>query len=899
MPAFHSIDTDLLNALRSGGFAGELRFAVNPNTVVFQAAVNQTITNSDFVSFAWDGLLQGAYTDVVAGMTFMITATDDPLELRRPLLRGLVSQAPTSSVFYCGQADINLTDGMIVTVIANFEVVQMDRVLDLVHGYLPFQKQVPLVKNMQSFYYGEDDTEFEFSFAPIGQAMADGTTVVDYTYTIDGVTYNTQNLTVTVPYGHHWCYLDIEDSDGTPFRFIFEILVCLRDDDAFMFRAHNDVRIDGSIENGWNVTTTFFAGVETLLNRTRCAIVAFDVPKSGDGSLWPNVMFVGYIVSEETAVTGDEASAILSETRFELQSFADLAAQVPVPSLAIRDEDEPTAWEQMPKPTIQRAFGHMASRYSTLASLCAIDMLYTDSTWLADDLDFEAGTLLDTINTLGERIQAKLVFFPAGDACFEINANILSDSERDALPTLLVSGSLETQDLFSYSMPIPYYRTVGQLIVGCATFYTDGSDALTLKAIAPKTGRQEGPETPVIPNQLLPSDLSEAEAIAASGQRVGDLFEYVNPATMLPNTMKDGWRLLTPSTRVWLTYDLPGTDSTRGLAIPSTERWLLLSVSLNWSVQNGTWSVQATPRLETQGGLAQRGATISPNVIETDRPVLPSLSDYDAYTPDGSLNYLTTDPDAVDRQPFDPFDMEQYTPMTTETAAAAADNTPTGDCGIVTPAVVFSDSTSQLTPRATVLGQKYTATIKGSARIFEPNPFALFVGGVNLISHVGDVWRVEMTGGSLGWGSPLDDTNCYVMQFNVISGFISTGSCLDCAGNSISFGALPQNVRYFDMGGTPGTIIDFTFTGGPPARDGDAFYEETSDGEWELYTGGRGLLINGLPVGSPPEFDENHEYSVDYIGDGNRTPFTYYDTNYDDNANRPLPIKVCGPNMGS
>ncbi len=60
-----------------------------------------------------------------------------------------------------------------------------------------------------------------------------------------------------------------------------------------------------------------------------------------------------------------------------------------------------------------------------------------------------------------------------------------------------------------------------------------------------------------------------------------------------------------------------------------------------------------------------------------------------------------------------------------------------------------------------------------------------------------------------------------------------------------------------------------------------------------------GLLVNGSPVAVPPEWNENSEYEFVYEGDGNPIPFLFYDTDYSDNSNLPLYIRVCGPGMGS
>jgi hypothetical protein len=950
MPATYDINADLLAALRSGGFAGEMRFAVNPNTVVFQATVNQTITGSSFIEFAWDGLLAGDYQDVVAGMTFFITATDDPIELRSPLLRGRVSRDPTGSAFYCNESAINLTDGMIVTVIALFEVLQRDRIGDLVDGYQAFEDLLPLVKAMQSFYYGESDTEFQFSFAPIGQAMAEGATIASYHWTLpSGTVYDTgdadtQNISATIPDGHHWCFLDVTDSGDRVFRFIFEILVCLRDDPAYMFTAHDNVDINGGVELGWNVTTTFFAGVSSLLNRTRCAIVAFDLPKVGDPDLFNNVMFVGYIVQEDTGITGDAQSSTLAQTRFELQSFAAIAGQLPVPSLPVRNDATPDAWGDIHLPTPQRTIAYLLTRYSTLASLCAIDMLYTDSTWFAGEMDLEEGTLLDSVNRIGEEIQARLVFWPQGDATFEINANFLSDDERDALPTLIASGNLEPQDLFGYSLPVPYYKTVGQVRAGCATFYADGSTPFKLDALAPATARQEGNEKPVVLAQLLQADLSQAAAETAAKQRIGDLLEYLNPPTNIPTTFKDGWRILTPSTRVWLTYDLPATDSTRGLPVEPTERWLLQTVALKWNVDNGYWDVSGTVRKETQGGLAQTSATISPNTIDTSLPVLPGLSDYDAFPPDGSLNYTSTDPLDADLQPFDPFDLSQYEPMTTEDAANVADNTPSGNCIPIVPSVTFRSNVTRSTPKATVPGQRYTIMAKGVGQINQgsescvnltisdggweasdaggnPNPnFGFWDSGSGLAPHSPDKAFYFIRAGTAGVSA-----DSVTFTFNeAVTDFRfgrQGGAAVDYSGaatTTVTFDATTDPGFFpFDLSlasyittstnlavTTTFRVTEFCYDAGgaiePLYADPRYIFNRDEDGKptnVALNPNG-GLLVNGLPI-EGLVYNDNNEYTFEYIGDGNPIPFVFYDTSYGDNQNVPLPIRVCGPNMGS
>ena len=913
MPAISELSTDQVNTIRSGGFAGQVRVAVDPSPVVFQCEVDETLVSSVFLSFAWDNTLQGDYEDVAPDMTVLNT----------------------------------------------YEALQMDRSGALVDGYLSYQNLPPAIKNMQSFYYGEDETEYPFSFAPVGQAMAQGATIDAYHWTFPaGTVYDTgdddtQNITVTVPYGHHWVFLDVTDSNDVTMRFKFEILVCDRDDTDFMFEAHGDVSINGEVETGWAASVSYFAGVEALLNRTRVAIVVFDDYKSGDG-IFPNVMFTGYLVQEDTSITADELSSTLAETSFEIQSFTAIIAQLPVPSLAIRNSASPSAWEQINLPTTQRVIWHLISRYSTFGSLCAIDFVTTDSTWFGGEMDLEATTLLESINHIAEEINAKLVFFPQGDATLEINANFLSDDDRNDLPNLIASGSITPDDLFGYSLPLPYYDTVGQLEAGFATFYTDGSTPVKLSGVAPATARQEGTESPVVLAQLLNANLTQVAAIAAAKQRIGDLLEWLNPPVLIPFTAHDGWHFLTPSTRVWVNFDLPATDSTRGLAVEASARYLLLSIALTWH-SDGTFDVTGAARLETQGGLSQVNVSVAPNVVNTDLPVLPIAPDYDAFVPDGTLNYLSTDVPEEDRQPFRGGAYVQFSPMPTGDAQNAADQYPEPTCQIISPPVNFASSGTRFTSAVTVVDEPYAITVKGSAQIGDGVQTLVYryvdnehtddttvnvgtwIDGEGFQGVLAEYDRLDIPGNDYAVRVDLEVALDQEYTINTIRLYTYIDAPLTGDGgyadvfvptDPVGYQEHPQGTQVYTFTGlslvsqTVRAVFDLGYSNDfPPTYVGadvrlvkievdvqvtgavfaDAFYSFNPDDETaaQLLPETQGLRINSTAVSVPPVYNSNHEYFILHEGDGNQIPFSFADTDYDDNQSSVLYIRVCGPGMGT
>jgi hypothetical protein len=962
MPAVAEITAEQLATVRSGGMASECRIALCPNTIVFSAEITQTITDSVFAQFTWDNALQGAYTDCIAGQTVFITATDDPAELRRPLFRGRVRTEPSATDFFINESSLALLSGYIVTVIDTYEVWQRDRNgLLYIDWDVTFTPLLPIVKDMQTFYYGENATEFQFTFTPTGQAMEEGETTDAYHWDIPGATYDSgdedsQNITVTVPYGHIWAHLTITDTGGNANIFHFEILVCPRDDTAFLFEAHDSIQINAELASGLNASTTYFAGIEAVLNRTRCAVIAFDVYKAGSG-VFNNIMFVGYLVNEDTGVAGDPISSTLAQTSFEIQSFTALAGQQFCPLLAIRNAAVPSAWDQINLPTPQRILSYLMTRYSTLGTLIPLDFQITDSTWFTGDYDLEGQTLLESINHVIEEINAGLIFYPQGDARLEINANFGSDAERDALPHLILSGNIIAADLFDYTLPLPYYKTIGQVEAGFASFQTSGADTIKLDGLAPASAWLEGNEKPVILAQLLPADLTPTEAITAAQARIGNLLEWLQPPELINITLHDGWRFLTCSYQVWVTFDLTAADNPRGLAITPDMRYLLQSLALTWSL-DGTWSITGTCRLETQGGNSQIAVSIAPTVIDTDLPVLPGLDDYDSFPPSNTLNYQSLDP-GDDLQPYGKGGLAQFKPLTTEDAGDIADGSPGLNCAVLKPSLNFKSNATRTTPNVTALNQPYIITVKGSARIGANEwihtinfangledftifpPFGTQVGGQGVTTGDGVVGIPPAGIRSVFVYQTIASTTLtsVTMTFDIVKGtytaltpaaliFLNggiatsvipallpdgTGRTLVWTGSAVVTDIELQIVASYDdvlpyaYDGSA-TLKSVTITGegtnpftGDPGGElfGDGFYQWAGENPAELYPPARGLLIDSVQPSVPPAYNENHEYTLLFNGTGNVISFLYLLSSYDDAQNLPLYVSVCGPGMGA
>src|SRR5690242_16241096 len=82
--------------------------------VVFSARINQVFSTHDMVAqFGWDGLSQGAYANVLVGMTAYIGSVEGAYDVGICRVR----KVPTSNLFYVGEtSEVDFADNLWVTV---------------------------------------------------------------------------------------------------------------------------------------------------------------------------------------------------------------------------------------------------------------------------------------------------------------------------------------------------------------------------------------------------------------------------------------------------------------------------------------------------------------------------------------------------------------------------------------------------------------------------------------------------------------------------------------------------------------------------------------------------------------------------------------------------------------
>ena len=78
---------------------------ITPNDIVWQAEVDDSKTDVVYGNFEWTNTLQGAFGDIIAGQTVLIT--DSTTDFTAPIIRGRTRLVPGATTFNINETGIN------------------------------------------------------------------------------------------------------------------------------------------------------------------------------------------------------------------------------------------------------------------------------------------------------------------------------------------------------------------------------------------------------------------------------------------------------------------------------------------------------------------------------------------------------------------------------------------------------------------------------------------------------------------------------------------------------------------------------------------------------------------------------------------------------------------------
>lgn len=888
--------------LRTSGYWSRVFTCLNPNEVVFRAQASQTIDSVPFITFTWYSADVGAYGDVWEGMVCYLSHTTS---IRDAYYRGRVRLAPSATNFYIDLNASILTNNDYIIVTRDTDLFARIRQDALVDGSVVYHDLAPQLQdhpNTIVLYDADDDGLCDYTPFQTGIPVDAAATVVDtWAWDVSGngaVTIDDPTLehpTFTFEAGYHYLLrVTYTDDNGQSNYQISQVYAVDRTFNAPVVQPVVTGSINADTDSGWTSNLTAYADVSTLIDRTHCAV--WHVQHFGDDSsdpIYDNVLMSGRIRSDSIETEGSSEAGVLQQVTFSVEGLTAYLQRLRVPNDIIRATVSPDEWGEITEPNPYRMAAYMAWAYTTLTNIASFGV--EDGSFAAYQIGGEprgidGGTALDSLNGILDPIKARMNFAPSGALFLARTASYVED--RSSLVTIT---TFELDDILSYSVARDSSRTYSQIVAFGGVFSSSLNTFIIYSAQAPSIIYGDGGDTRDITREILTANSDSTDASTELGLRASNDYAYNNPKDTLSLPLFDSYAgVLIPTNYQRWCVDFPASSNTLGIAYPDTRYWQLESVSLTINT-DGSIDVSGDFPAETSLEDAQRIAGEQPVNIEDAMPVLPVLPNDLAFPTDPLELYPTDTPTTDDYQPIDPFSgMQAYSPLPPDVAGAAAARV--GNAGCQTIRANFRSSANATGSKVTTLSAPYVFSAVGRTRYgnltLPPDQLFTVYGSITFLG--GTTWRVTTNGaGQLFWGDIGDADNCWTMSFVVHSGFISTGTCINCAGASISFGSLPASVRYFDMAGAAGSEVDFTFTDGPPDRfrDADAFYiydPDNPDVPSSPLGPTQGLFIDNSYYSGVPPYDQSHNYTgLPFTGTGNaplvRVQFDSYaakDNNY-------------------
>lgn len=650
--------------LRAGGHKSNQYLLLGQNVTVFAARVNQTTFTASFGQITFDTVTTGAYTDILEGMTVLISATDDKRAAYfvgrvRADNSGIVS---TSTVLNVNETSATVASNDYIFVLRDYRLFHelgsyTDGVYKKDYARL-FSALKPLIYGLQSTYAGVvsgSPEGFTVVFAASAVAATASATISSYVWTLPSGTTVTAGSTgsanVTVRFDasatEYWVRLVVTDSGGrTQTRYI-SVFAIPADLSTTISLGVGGANIPSDIDNGLTASVDAFAGFTSVLDNTLAVIVDVEYYGATQTSIVSAVKFVGRMRSDNNAAQTDEKIAISRKAQIEIEGVAAQMTRITTPQITLRDSSAAAVWDEITKLTIWRSVAYLLE-HSTFHNLYSLSFDSTADTFYAYQLLAPTGNMLSAANDLLKSINAALEFAPTGEARAVRNLNFLTTAERSALVTV---ADFEAQDWIGFSIEHQHVDSIGIVEASGGTYFRDGGVlpnlVVPLLSIAPGVAQGNAEGVSPLPSQVLTANVSAAVAQAELNVRAGNQFAFANGNDELNMDFRTGYNWLVPSRYQYYTFTIEASETTFGRAYTTDDKWWCKSVSARHDNESGKKEVNAVFVLETSGAdIGASGQTVDMPPPGTTAPILPYIPPtpaYPYYPPDPSI-YLPSTP---------------------------------------------------------------------------------------------------------------------------------------------------------------------------------------------------------------------------------------------------------------
>jgi len=676
MPFNITLSAPQLTAIRANGYSARQYVLLAPNTVVFQARVNQGTFTTSFASVNYDTITVGSHTSIKEGYTVYIGATTD---IRTASFIGYARRDSAGTVASATSINLNQTsadiaDNAYIMVVRDVRLwYKLARYTDTSSYFkdfiIPFRRVRPLVTGMQSAYVKVLSSGIaDFAFTPSASAVdADATSTFTWVWDADGGTFEIGTSTskdVTIRYaiaGHYMPRVTVTDSNGVSNWLTCHVFVVPSTYASVVTTGAEGATIERSIDNGNNATLRFFDGVESVPDYTFCTVWS---PNNLSTTYGTDIQFVGRLRNELIDSTIDPIDAYQPVTTFQVEGVAaELGRLFNSAKLTARNTSSPTQWDELKKLTPCRAIGYYLSEHTTLTNISALTLDDLTTTYVMLNYTFDQSSVLEQCNRLLDTTNRVFEYAPSGEIRTARKSWFESASVRNALITIVAYGMRDMQVDASggviYSISADMVTTLGKLIASGGA-YTEATNYLQVyQSFTPAVSPAQGDTNGALNGQVLTANATGYDEI---GDRCANAYAEAQPPTTMTVQLLSAYAGLIPSVSQWYTFTIPAETNNRGVAYTSADRWTLKSLTIANDPQTGYPIVTGNFLLETVGEGYQTVSIIPPNETPYENPVMPIESPYPNLPSLPDLPY--PDPDNTPIENMPPFTPEEIADQT-------------------------------------------------------------------------------------------------------------------------------------------------------------------------------------------------------------------------------------------
>lgn len=657
MPFLTPLSSSDLADIRANGYNTNQYLLIDDSAIVFRAEVATTSTSASIAQIEYTNITIGEEADILPDFTVYISDTAGAYKQSNIILRVRPDddgEVTSGLLLNVGWSSARVVAGQIITIVKDVRPAgKLPR--DAFYDYTLDTPPLPMVTGLQSVYAGVVDSggELELALSPTGVAVASGATITGWQWLPDGGTFSAGGATtkdVTLKFDATGVYMPrviVTDSNGNANYFTFRVFAVGAGFSSIVSLGYEGATINCQRDIGFTASLTSFEGAEDVADYAFCAVWLPDgLAQSFD------IVFCGRFRSVTDASLITPPNFAHSSARYVVEgALATLSAQNSYSVGYVNVAGTPTRFNEIINLTAWRALSAYICQMTTIANIHSFSFDDYSNTFRRNAYPFQESDLLDTVQTVAERIIRGVESAPTGEIRIAKNGVLATDIDRDALD---VVATLTAADIAApqsggelYAISNDYLSTVGLLRLGCVNVV--GTEEVVYRASAPAVVPVNSQRIIEEDGHVLDTALSAGAAFAEAGRRVADLFASSSKVTRMTVSLVDGFKMLIPAFSQWYQFDFVGG------------RWVLDEIDYRYESAAGRTPLpRATFTRETQGGDFQTLVEIN---AETDEPLaappMPVLNPYPAFPPFPDLFGGSTNID--NQQPYSSQDVEIVT----------------------------------------------------------------------------------------------------------------------------------------------------------------------------------------------------------------------------------------------